>query len=270
MNEILKTRIAGIVQVELRKEFIRRRKINPNYSLRAYANFLDIDQSLLSKVMNGRRSLSDSLIEKLQAKLHIRNIIDSQTFITDDRQTTSAKPLRNTELSNYISLLEDEVSLLENWIHFAILELLKTKDFNPDSKWIALRFGVHKKEVEDALARLARCGFIKVNTDYSIKLLKPNITWIESLASTEARREMQRQLLRKSLEALDEISFRDREHTSLTVAISRERLPDFKKRLNEVCLELDTYLQPLPNQEKGDEVYQITLSLFPLTKLKNK
>lgn len=263
MNEFIKTKNTSLIQVELHKEFLRRRKINPQYSLRAYANFLEVDQSLLSKIMNKRRSLSEALIEQLSTKLRIRNkLVGSEISIVNHSLNSEAI---NFDSTAYINLLEDEVSLLENWLHFAVLELIKTKDFKSDARWMAQRFGVHKSEMDDVLSRLERRGFIQRN-DKKITLIKANVNWLESIVTSEARREMQRQLLKKSLESLDEIPFKDREHASLTIAVQRDKLPELKKKINEICLNMDSYIQS--NQNEADEVYQVNFSFFPLTKLK--
>jgi len=272
MNDITKIKNESFLHLELQKEFLRRRKINQRYSLRAYANFLEIDQSLLSKIMNRQRAPSATLVEKISAKLRLRSQesvseIQNRNLLSSAKEDSplSQRSLQGLALNTYINLLEDEVNLLENWLHFAVLELVKTKDFKPDAKWMAQRFGVHKNEMEDVLSRLARRGFIRIG-DKKITLVKANVSWIESLTTSEARRELQRQLLKKSLESLDENSFKDREHTSLTVAVPRNQISEFKKKLNEICLELDSYFQP--HEKESDEVYQVSLSFFPLTKLK--
>lgn len=266
MKDIAKIKSESFIHLELQKEFLRRRKINQRYSLRAYANFLEVDQSLLSKIMNRQRAPSASLVEQICAKLRLRHQdrvfeIHNQNLNSNSKEDSS----QGIALNSYINLLEDELNLLENWLHFAVLELVKTKDFKPDVKWMAQRFGVHKNEMDDVLARLARRGFIRIG-DKKITLLKANLSWMESLTTSEARRELQRQLLKKSLESLDENSFKDREHTSLTVAVPRNQISEFKKKLNEICLELDSYFQP--HEKDSDEVYQVSLSFFPLTKLK--
>lgn len=278
MKDLVKNNQISTIHVELQKEFIRRRKANPSYSLRAYAQFLEVDQSLLSKIMNKRRSLSDSLIEKLSAKLRLHQKMMNLTTALDPTSAPNATTAASwpsgaipppEHLKNYLLLLEDEMNLLENWLHFAVLELIKTKDFTLDLPWMAQRLGVHKKEIEEVLQRLERRHFIEIKGNY-IHLLKPNNSWIESIATNEARRELQRNLLNKAKESLDQTSFDDREHTSLTVAIQHHQLPEFKRIMNKFCLNVDAYAQPKSKEEKPDEVYQLTVSFFPLTKIKKE
>ncbi len=247
------------LKTELRKEFVRRCKSNAAYSMRAYAKFLGVDQSLLSKILNGQRTLSRSLVEKIAAKLKMKpsaiaHIIQSRHAIV---------PIE------YNQLADDEVSLLAEWSHFAILELVKTKDFKFDTKWMANRLGLRPTEIEDSVERLLRMKFIKVD-DGQLSLLKPNNNWTNTTATTVAKQELQRSLLKKAEQAVESIPFDVRENMSLTVAVRSDRMPEFKEKLRQIRDELDAYFQPAEDEPKFDEVYQLTVSLFPLTQNKFK
>jgi hypothetical protein len=58
--------------VLIRFEFHTRRSSNPRYSLRAFAKFLSVDPSYLSKVINGKVPPSIRLIENVQKKLKLK------------------------------------------------------------------------------------------------------------------------------------------------------------------------------------------------------
>lgn len=60
------------LRAELQREFVKRRKSNRSYSLPAYAKYLDVDQCLLSKLMNGQRTISTTIAEKITPKLKIK------------------------------------------------------------------------------------------------------------------------------------------------------------------------------------------------------
>lgn len=248
------------LRTELRKEFVRRCKQNPAYSMRAFAKFLAVDQSLLSKLMSGKRSISAALIEKISPKLNIKP--SQMTQLLQDRHSPEA--------IQYQQMADDEVSVLAEWIHFTLLELIKTKGFKAETKWIADRLNVHTQEVEDAVERLKRMGFIAVEAK-AFKLLKPNNNWSNNASTTVARQELQRSILKQSQQALESVDFSLRDHGSLTVAVRIDRLMEFKEKLKQVRAELDAFFQPLADEADFDEVYQLSLSFFPITKeLKNK
>jgi plasmid maintenance system antidote protein VapI len=53
----------------IEEEFMRRREKNPKYSLRGYARHLEVDPSLLSKVLRNKRNISKNLSKKISDKL---------------------------------------------------------------------------------------------------------------------------------------------------------------------------------------------------------
>ena len=250
----LKDNHSTSLRIELQKEFVRRRKVNASYSMRAYAKALEIDQSFLSKLMNGQRQISLAIAEKIVPKLKIKAATSPLFFY----------PFYPMENIQYQQMAEDEISVLSEWAHFAILELIKTKDFKMDVKWISDRLGLHTQEVQDSLERLVRMKFIKIEKS-KVTLLKPNNNWTNNVATSIARQELQLSLLKKAQGAVESVEFSKRENVSLTVSIRKDRLPEFKEKLNKLRDELDSYFQPTTDEGKYDEVYQLTMAFFPLT-----
>lgn len=243
---------AASLRNSLQREFIRRCKKNPSYSLRAYAQYLEIDQSFLSKLLNGRRKITAAMEEKFAEKLGHSPAKQSKN-----------SSVKNKSTGHFVNLLEDEYETIASWHHFAILELMKTKGFKPDVRKVAQELGLHTEGVRDAVARLARLGFIKV-TEKRWVLVSKNHTWTNSATTSAARRKLQIELNQKSLEALENIPFSIRENGSLTIAIDSRRLPEFKEKINQALKDLSDCFQP--DQKSLDSVYQVTLSLFPLSK----
>lgn len=241
------------IRLAIRKEFIDRCRRNRAYSLRAFAKYLEIDQSFLSKLLKGQRPVTENLAKTIGPKLGIK--------------TSQIKTLFNlgaAAMPNFLNLSDDEFEMLSEWHHFAILELVKTKGFVNDAQKISTRLQVHVTWVCEALERLQRLRFIQINGK-RIKLLSPNNTWSNTQQTTAARKKMQRTLLEKSIEAIDHVPFEERENGSLTVAINSKRLPEFKLKLQQVRRELADFFQQ--DAEKGlDEVYQFTMAFYPLTR----
>lgn len=237
------------VRLALQSEFVSRCKKNSAYSMRAYAKFIDVDQSLLSKVLRGERVLSIKNAQTVLLKLGFR--------LSD---LNSADKISRDE---YIQLSHDIFAFISDWYHFAILELSKTKKFSTDPARIAKRLGIHVEEARGAIERLQRLGFVEIKNSKWV-LLKPNNNWTNNQVTTEARRSLQRSLLQKSIEAIDTISFTERDNGSLTVAVDKNRISEFKEKLAQVRTELGEYFQA-----KGDfnEVYQLVVAFFPLTKI---
>ena len=133
---------------------------------------------------------------------------------------------------------------------------------------IGNRLGIHVEEVRDAIARLQRLNFIQLNNGM-IKVLSPNTTWTNNQKTSDAPKKFQKTLLQKSLEAIDHIPFGQRNNGSVTLAINSERLTEFKEKLKEMRKELATFFQA-DDEKNLNQVYQLTVSFFPLTKVENK
>ncbi len=241
---------ANFVSELLREEFIRRKNKNASYSLRSFAQNLKIDQSLLSKILSGKKKVSAQFSTELLLKAGVApELIQA-----------------GIEELGYKSVIDDEFRFLSNWIPFAILELAKVKEFQPERDWMAKRLGVHPEEVTDALVTLERMGYIE-KIDNGILVKKPTNTWSNTKQTSLARKNLQKRYAEMSVEAIDKYSFDEREHGSLTVAISKSKLPIIKDMMKKFRQELGQVLQA---EGELEEVYQITMAAFPISKIKSK
>ena len=245
------------IRVSLQREFLDRCRKNPAYSLRAFAKYLEIDQSFLSKLLKGQRAVTPDFAQNVGPKLGLKPAQIKSLFKTGV-----------ASLPGFLPLSDDEFEMLSEWHHFAILELIKTDDFETEPAKISTRLGIHVEEVKSALDRLQRLNFIRVS-EKGVKLLSANNTWTNTKQTSVARKNLQKKILEKSIDALEHVPFELREHSSLTVAINVKKMPAFKEKMKEIRKELADFLQA-DGEENLNEVYQLTLSLFPLTQIKNK
>lgn len=242
-----------LIRTAIQRTFIERCKKNPSYSLRAYSNYLEVDQSNLSKILRGQKGFSLDFAKSVSLKLGIKPS-DLKAIFSEG---TRAMP-------GFLAISDDELELISEWYHFAILELAKTEGFEYDERAIANRLMIHIEEVRAAVARLERLGFAQL-ADGRLKVLTPNTTWSNTKETSVARRQYQRKLIEKSLDAIDHVPFERRYNGSHTVAINPDRLPEFKEKLETMREELAEFLQA-DGESNLTEVYQYTFALFPLTK----
>jgi uncharacterized protein (TIGR02147 family) len=222
--------------------------------MRAFAKFLEIDQSLLSKIMRGQRILSPKNALKIGAKLGV-----SPSLAKSWVRTKSSKKGKET----FLSMSDDEFNFLSDWYHFAILELAKTTSFKPEAKTIAKRLGIHVDEARAAVERLCRLGIVRIEDGRWYATAK-GYSWFNDKFTSEPRRRLQKGFLERGLDAIENIPFHLRENGALTVAIDRGRLGEFKEKLKQVRQELGEFFQ---SDGELDEVYQLTISFFPLTRI---
>ncbi len=238
----------------LKQEFISRCQKNPQYSLRAFAKFLDIDQSYLSKIMRNQRTLSLKLAYKAGSALGYTASEVQKFFYKEDL-------LNQNEINAHL-IQEDIFALSSDWFYFAILELLKTRGLKKDLAWIQSRLSLSKYEAEMAIRRLTRLGFIEINGS-DIILIKENNTWVNEKNTNEARKNYQKQILKKAIEKIDSVDFSKRDQSSLTVAINPKDYKEIVQKITKLRKEINQI--SIRSKNNTNEVYQLSCSFFPLT-----
>jgi transcriptional regulator with XRE-family HTH domain len=68
---VLNNKIRKEIRLYLKAEFRRRHKRNPSYSLRAFAQYLEISPSFLSQVLSGKRSMGVLTLSKVSKRLNL-------------------------------------------------------------------------------------------------------------------------------------------------------------------------------------------------------
>lgn len=227
---------------------------NPRYSVRAYASRLGIDSSTLSRLLNGKRALSHRMFRQLAQRLQLG---------PEERQRFEILPFRGARAAgNFRRLSLDAFSVISDWHHFAILELMHTVDFRPEEKAIARRMGLTVPVVRAAIERLVRLGWIEITADGRWINQVGNTTTADPADRELAYQTLQLQLLDKAKEAVGELPFKVRDQSSLIVAADPARLPEIKARIDAFRRELNELLE---SDTTRRDVYNLTIAFFPLT-----
>jgi len=243
----------------LRSEFLRRCKKNPQYSIRAFARQLDVDASTLAKILKGSRKIQDRAVVSYGKKLgltpkQLRKFMknEPQNFDTVD------------ELP-YHDLTLDAFHVIADWYHYAILELMSVRNFEPDFVWISKTLGISQKDAKDAFERLIRLRMIEVTADG--KWTDKTGGYTSTLGNNftaEAFKRLQKQLLEKAGQALDSVPYEERFQYSNTMAIDPKWLPQAVAMIKDFGRNLHLLLG---EGQDCTEVYNLGVSLFPLTRI---
>jgi transcriptional regulator with XRE-family HTH domain len=242
----------------LLKKFKESQLRNPNWSQRAFAQKLGLSSGSLSEIMKGKRPLTARLKKKIAGILQLSPVEQLDFFEEDLPQ--NMRPARH----EYFRLSEDQFHLISDWWHYAILNLVKTKGFTPDQNWIAERLGLSTKVVAEAWDRLFRLGFLK-RTQGKVTREYPRIETSDDLFDLSIRKAHieDTKLIEKSL--LD-VAVDLRDHTSMTLVMNKKNI---KKAKEIIRLFQDQFSEEVETKGgQGEEVYRLSISLFPLTKMK--
>jgi transcriptional regulator with XRE-family HTH domain len=244
----------------LQSELARRCARNDQYSMRAFAAHLDVDHSTLSQWLRGRRPITPRAIAALAPLLGL----EPEAI---DRYVEHSARERDLDRCRGGGLLSPEtVALIADWHHFAILELTRLADFQPDSRWIARVLDIAVDEVNVALQRLIRLDLLDLaaadrwvdrSGDASVSLDHLDPVTVE-------RRAAQSALLAAS--ALRAVPMTLRDQTAITMAISSAALP----RAIELVARFRRELVALLQDGAADDVYQLEIALFPVTTMKRE
>lgn len=263
----------------LRSVFVERKAKNTSYSLNAFARDLDLSPSLISRILNGSRSVT------LKQGLHIAAVLgfghnETNSFILSivegaGKSAKITKKIRAQILERgpvagasfespvFINYDVERFKAIAQWYHLAILNLTYVQDFSSDPRWIAERLGLEINEVKLAIARLLELGFLEKTNDGVLKKTSSYINF-KTTRSESAVRSFHTQMIEKAKTQLNRTSpedFERRHITGITFSCPKSSVDQFKKKISEFqdeCL-------AMAKTGTHEEVYQLNVQLFPLT-----
>lgn len=251
------------VEVLKEKMEILRTK-NPQYSLRAFSNSLDIDASTLSKVLNRKRNLPASSIEKVLSKLDLapneeKLFINSISKSHKDSLTREVK----TNLPPHIISEELYFEIIANWEYYAILNIIELDNFKPTFEHISMRLGIDLESVEKKIETLLETDLLRLCEKKRWIRTYKSITTTNNIKSESLKQSHLKELeLAKS--ALLNIPVEERGFYSATVKTNSQSIAKAKKASFEYLNKLVSIFEKGPKEE----VYQVGLQIFPLTRSK--
>jgi uncharacterized protein (TIGR02147 family) len=251
---------ANCFRLYLQIELGRRCARSPRYSLRAFAKYLGVNHATLSQILRGKRPLTARTVNKIGVRLGLeQNVIDNYVA-----NLHLADPLcENSSLREVHQLAHDAAFLISDWHHYAILELMQLDDFKPDTRWIARVLGLSFDEVNVALTRLVRLGLLEMTSRDRWTDQSGNAALgVEGFTQATIQR-LSEQVRRLFLAAMEAGAARHWEHTSTTLAIHTAYLPAVRSLLAKLRRDLFALLD---QEGPRNDVYQVEISLFPLTK----
>lgn len=245
--------MAGVSEhfrLRLQNELNSRCRANARYSLRAFARSLRLESSALSRILSGKRKVTPSMFQKLSERLALT---PSEVASFVEVTPTSAPPAE---------IDQDTFNLIGQWQNFAILELARVKGFKPEARWISKRLRITASEAKLALERLSRFGMLETKPDGTYQVKTPNTTTTHQRGTSAALKTLQKDLLKKAAEAMEEIDIEERDQSAVCVALTKAQFLETKERIRLFRKEILSLAEKTPLK---DEVYQLVLSLYPLS-----
>lgn len=152
--------------------------------------------------------------------------------------------------------IDNEIFLrVSEWYPVVVRQLALTPGFKKDLQWITrkLRGKVNSSQVAMALAEWENLAFDR-----------RSLYTAEDVPS-QAARTFHKKILLKAVEAIDEVPVDQREYISITFRSSKKKIATMKKQLREIRDKLNEDF----SDEAGEEIFQLSMVLFPHTDLKS-
>jgi uncharacterized protein (TIGR02147 family) len=224
----------------IRDELEKRIRIRPQYSLRAFARDVQIEISMLSRVMNGKQNLSTTTAKIIAEKLFATDEEKSSFVNLVEFQTTKKQAVRELALkklsqnkSNYAPapLLVEAFRVISEWHHLAILDASELHPLPKTAKDFSHLLGITELQAKLALERLESLELIERSKDgwkkTSVSLVIP------SGPKSDAVRRFHIQMIEKALEAAVNNDFHQRYLRSDTLAIRGKDIPEIRALMDE-------------------------------------
>lgn len=236
----------------LKAEFVRRANKNERYSLRRYAQYLGLAPGRLSELLSGKRPLTSKMADRLFVRLGLS---------PEERAAALRQPQQSPEV-RFQHLSDDTFTAIADWKHYALLSLMRTKDFDPTSRAIASRLGISVIEAQETIERLVRLNLIQGN-GRTLTRSKFDLQTSQDVESA-ALKHSHAQSLEQAIRALTEVPLEQRDITSQTMAIDPANISAAKREIQRFHDAMSLLL------ERGNrtEVFNLNVQLVPLTRIK--
>ncbi len=255
------------------KELARRIDKNSSYSLRSFALSIQIDPGALSSVLNGKKLLTPFLTDKVMESLSLSpkekdQFLDSvaNSYIISKRKKypQAIKELlkKKSETLNKKTqnLSEETFRVIADWYHYAILQMVKNENFNLEISEIAKKLEITPTATKFAIERLKKLNLLIEKGGTLFRTENP-LSISDLSKTTPALRKRIKQITQKSTESLENDPISIRNHTTMTMSIDPDLLPEAKERIQKFMDELSDFLEA-----KNKKVYELQINLFPLEK----
>ncbi len=246
----------------LNDELVKRVNLNRAYSLRAFAKSLGLSSGELSEVLRGIRKLSPKSALKIAKSLGLTSR-ETKHFLglvhPDEGLKGETKRLHQER-----KLDVDQFDIVNEWYHFAILNLADCHDFRWSYEWIAKKLNIKVFEVKVAIDKMVRVGLIKksVNKNREVTYeISNDYTMSSDGIPSQGIKNYHKQILLKAIDSLELQSVEERDISGIGMAINQDDLGSIKKDI----LEFQNMLVEKYSKGKKERVYQLEVALFALS-----
>lgn len=251
-------------RIYVREELELRQKRRPHYSLRAFARDLEISPSFLCEFLAGRQGFSRARAIWIANKLNLTDEQRDHFWDLIQAKFAHPAPLKHAAAFRAMQRAKSKPSHLElerfhliaDWYHFVLLEILGLKNGPKSLEEISTLIQAPKCDLEQALSRLEKLGFLKVSQPEDQNHLPRYelLTDMTSVGDEVPDRAVQlchQQALRMQADAIETKSFAERENVTIVFSTRKDKWPDLRKEVQKAIIDVCAkYAEPSPENDQ--------------------
>lgn len=237
----------------LMAEYVRRKSDNNRYSERAFAQALGLSPGFLKLLFQGKKQLSLARAQEITHRLQWTEA--QKVKFLNAIQTASAKKAKI--LKGKFLLSDMDFFEISDWFHFAIVELIKSKNGQASLEEICGRLEISKTEASFALKHLVRLNLVE---DLKKGVYKVPESYEVPSTTSAGIRKYHKQMLQRAKDAVETQTMGERDLRGLTLAFDRARMHEAKEDIQKFVGQFEKKY----GKGSRNSVYQLSLALFRL------
>lgn len=262
-------------RVYLKNWFALAKTNRSSYSYRVFAAKAGFKTSnFLMLVMQGRRNLTEESIKKFSVALD--HTASEQEFFRglvyfNQGKSHEAKNfyyqqlLQSKKYKQQRPIESRQYEYYSSWYHPVIREMVVSKDFDGTPESIAKRLSptVTPAQVTKSIVLLESLGLIHKNDAGAWQQSSSILSTGPELTSLVVHN-YHKVVLDLSKAVMDHVVMADRDFSSMTLGIAKERIAQLREKIRTFRKEV---LQLVSNDTRPDEVVLLNIQFFPVTKM---
>lgn len=251
------------IKQRIQEELKKRKVNNSSYSLRALARDLNINHSLLSRIIASKIQMTPKIFDRVAGPLKLTKE-EIEQFQKEIKQRKKTQSKERIITSNFRQLKIEEFKIIQDGYNFAILELVNLEGFEPTGEWISNKLNINEQEAQMAIERLLTLNLIEKNSKGKYCKVSSYVSVMTPEYTALAMKKRQVDVLKKAIHSLENLPIEKRDNSSITLSIDSDMLPEIKEKIKKMRRSLANNITQ--KSKKRDHVYELVIALFPWTK----
>jgi uncharacterized protein (TIGR02147 family) len=227
----------------------------------------------LKLVVDGQRNLTSAMAQRFAqaaglsgegAEYFVELVAFCQASTSADKQKHHKRLLAFRRYREAHKLENAHADYHSAWYLPAIRELVTSRDFRDDAKWIAKKLwpAIKPSEAKQALSTLLKLGLIERDAQGQLRQTSAIVTTGAETRGVHIAT-YHAEMVKRAIASIDLVPSAERDLSALTLCVSKSGLAQMKQRIQALRREL---LALSESDEARTEVVQINFQIFPLTR----